>query len=307
MIVKLFILGRPGSGKSTGARYITRLAQHEGWVPTPYCDYNILYDMFQTELHNPLNTQQHFEPVDHNGFRVIDFSVLDPALKIIQKKATASLENCNPHTQRLFVIEFARDDYIQALHQFDPAFLQDAHFLFLDADVDLCIQRIHNRVAHPASIDDHFVSDDIITGYYQKDSTPDTIRKLAGEFALDEQKMRHVETYSSRDEFLHDYVRDYARHLLEQPSSRSRITRPLVGVFSSNTIYCPSNCPPPSANILLTALSTASSLAGVAAGKLSLPTKDEPPGKSPDIQPGEASSDREHEETRIKLLSAPYH
>jgi gluconate kinase len=298
MVVKLFILGRPGSGKSTVARYITKLAQHEGWVPTSYCDYNILYDLFQAELHNPSCTQQYFELVDHNGFRVIDFSVLDPALHIIQKRAIASLNDCNPYTQRLIVIEFARDDYIQALRQFDTAFLQDAHFLFLDADVDLCIQRIHNRVAHPASIDDHFVSDDIITGYYQKDSTPDMIRALADVFALDKQKITHVETYSSRDEFLHDYVRDYTRHLLERPSSRSRITRPLVGAFSSNIIYSPSNCPPPSANTLLAALSADSSLAGVSADEQSLPTKDEPPGKSPDTQPSEASPDREQKETK---------
>jgi gluconate kinase len=208
MAVKLFLLGRPGSGKSTVARYIAKLAQHEGWVPTYYCDYNVLYNMFQTELRKPFCTQQHFEPIDHNGFRVIDFSVLDPALHIIQKRAIASLNDCDPYTRRLIVIEFARDDYIQALRQFDPAFLQDAHFLFLSADVDLCIQRIHDRVAHPDSIDDHFVSDDIMTGYYQKDSTPDMIRALADVFALDKQKMSHVETYSSRDEFLHNYVRD---------------------------------------------------------------------------------------------------
>jgi Sec7-like guanine-nucleotide exchange factor len=293
MRVKLFILGRPGSGKSTVARYISKLAQHEGWVPTIYCDYNILYSLFQAELHKPFCPQQHFEPVDHNGFRVIDFSALDPALHIIQKKAIASLNDCSPYTQRLFVIEFARDDYIKALHQFDPAFLQDAHFLFLDADVDLCIQRIHNRVTHPASIDDHFVSDDIITGYYQKDSTPDTIRKLANRFALDEQKMRYVETYSSRDEFLHDYVRDYARHLLERTSSRSRITRPLFGAFSSGTIYCPSNCPPPSANPLLAALSTDSSPAGVSADQQSLPTKDESLRGYPDTQPVEVFFDKE--------------
>jgi len=307
MVVKLFILGRPGSGKSTVARYITKLAQHEGWVPTIYCDYNILYSLFQAELHKPFYPQQHFEPVDHNGFRVIDFSVLNPALHIIQKRAIASLNDCEPYTQRLIVIEFARDDYIQALRQFDPAFLQDAHFLFLDANVDLCIQRIHDRVAHPDSIDDHFVSDDVIAGYYQKDSTPDMIHALADAFVLDKQKMKHIETFSSRDEFLHDYVRDYARHLLERPSTRPRITRPLVGAFSSSTIYSPSNCPPPSANILLAALSTNSSLAGVSANEQSPPPGDEPPGKSPDTQLGEASSDREREETKIKLLSVPYH
>jgi gluconate kinase len=267
MIAKLFILGRPGTGKSTVARYITKLAQHESWIPTCYCDYNILYDMFQAELYNPSCIQQHFELVDHNGFRVKDFSILDPALKTIQKKATASLGDCNPCTQRLFIIEFARDDYIQALRQFDPAFLQDAHFLFLDADVDLCIQRIHDRVKHPASIDDHFVSNDIITGYYQKDNTLDMIHKLAVAFDLDKQKMRHVETYGSREEFLHDYVRDYARYLLEQPSSRSRITRPLVGAFSSSNriIYSPPNCPSPSTIEPLAALSGDLLLVGASA------------------------------------------
>src|SRR5207247_9239096 len=126
MIAKLFILGRPGCGKSTVARYITKLAQHEGWVPTFYSDYKILYRMFQAEMHKPFCPQQHFEPVDYNGFRVIDFSVLDPALHIIQKRAIASLNDCDPYTQRLLVIEFARNDYFQAFSQFDPVFLQDA-------------------------------------------------------------------------------------------------------------------------------------------------------------------------------------
>jgi hypothetical protein len=287
MVIKLFILGRPGSGKSTVARHIIKLAQRESWVATYYCDYNILYNMFQAELHNPSYIQQHFEPVDHSGFRVIDFSVLDPALHIIQKRAIASLNDCDPYNQRLLVIEFARNDYFQAFSQFDPVFLQDAHFLFLDANVDLCIQRIHNRVAHPDSIDDHFVLDDIITGYYQKDSTPDMICALANVFALDKQKMSHIETYSSRDEFLYNYVRDYARHVLKQPSSRSRITRPLVGAFSSSTIYFPSNCPPPAA------LSTDSLLASVSADKQSLPARDDFTGISPDYSSVEAPSDRE--------------
>ncbi len=294
MVAKLFILGRPGSGKSTVARYITKLAQHEGWASTFYYDYDILYRMFQAELHKFFCPQQHFEPIDHNGFRVIDFSVLDPALNIVQKRATAALKDCNPYTQRLIVIEFARDNYIQALRQFDPAFLQDAHFLFLDADVNICIQRIHDRVAHPDSIYDHFVSDDIITGYYQKDSTPDMIRALVDEFALDKQKMRHVEAYGSRDKFLHEHVRDYARHLLEQPSSQSRITRPLVSAFSSSTriIYCPPNCSSPSIIKPLAALSTDSSFAGVSADEQPLPIRDELTGISPDNLPVEACSDK---------------
>jgi|SRR5215467_4194132 len=299
MIVKLFILGRPGSGKSTVARYITKLAQHEGWVPTHYSDYNILHNMFQAELHNPSCTQQHFEPVDHDGFRVIDFSILDPALQTIQKRAAASvaatLRDCNLYAQRLIVIEFARDDYIDALRQFDPAYLHDAHFLFLDCDVDLSIQRIHDRVAHPESADDHFVSDDIITGYYQKDSTSNMIRALADQFILNEQKMRHVETYGSRDSFLQDYVRDYARHLLESSSSRPRIMRASAGAFSSNirTIYSPSNCLSPSIMNPLAALTTDSIFVGVSAYEQPLLTGDEPTEISTDEPPLEVASGTE--------------
>lgn len=258
MVTKLFILGRPGSGKSTIARYITKSAKQKGWDTTYYCDYGILWGMFQRELYGPRCLQQHFERVDHNGFRVIDFSVLDPALNSIQRRVNSALKDCNPNAKRLIVIEFARDNYIQAFRQFDPIFLQDAHFLFLDAKVDTCIPRIHYRAAHCESRhDDHFVSDDIIAGYYQKDSTPLMIRELAEVFDLNNQKMQKLQTDGLLDELLNDFVPDYTYHLLEQPSSAKRNTGPLVGAFplpplkKYYTTYCPSPSPDKQSAIVL--------------------------------------------------------
>jgi len=53
MTVKVFILGRPGSGKSTAARRIAKLVQHKGWSPVRISDYDILYNMFQREKNSP--------------------------------------------------------------------------------------------------------------------------------------------------------------------------------------------------------------------------------------------------------------
>ena len=46
---KVFILGLPGSGKSTAARYIECLAKSNGWVPVRFNDYDILYEMFRRQ------------------------------------------------------------------------------------------------------------------------------------------------------------------------------------------------------------------------------------------------------------------
>src|SRR6266566_6758631 len=80
MVVKVFVLGRPGSGKTTAVRHIIKLAQNRGWFAIRIKDYDILYGMFQADTEH-----KKFRPVAHGGFDVLDFSVLDTALEKLQK------------------------------------------------------------------------------------------------------------------------------------------------------------------------------------------------------------------------------
>ena len=163
MAVKLFVLGLPGSGKSTAARYIEMLARDYNWLPRRFNDYDILFEMYLADTEG-----KRFSKAEYNGFDVHEHFVFDEALKEIEKKV---LQRCRVEGDKdeLIIIEFARNDYSDALGLFSPAFLQDAFFLFLDTDIPTCRIRIKNRSEHPETSDDHYVSEYIFESYYQND------------------------------------------------------------------------------------------------------------------------------------------
>jgi hypothetical protein len=161
---KVFVLGLPGSGKSTAARYIEMLARDYKWFPRRFNDYDILFKMFRTDIDG-----NRFSSTKYGGFDVHELFAFDEAL-IEVEKVVLQREKM-PHDQNeLIIIEFARDDYCRALDLFSPAFLQNAFFLFLDTDIPTCIKRIKDRVAEPQTPDDHDVSDYIFESYYQNDN-----------------------------------------------------------------------------------------------------------------------------------------
>lgn len=242
MAVKLFILGRPGSGKSAVRRYITKMAQHEFWSPYSIGDYKILHSMCAADS---LHTQ--IRPADFGGFEVLNFSILDTALQIIERKVEKALEKQELDWPRIAIMEFARGDYIQAFSQFDPAFLKDAHFLILDSDVDICEKRIEERTKHREFVDDTFVPHNIMEGYYQADVTQETMCQLREAFGLDAKSVQLIRTDGPRDEFLHDCIREYARELISSATKPRRITGPLTSSVA-NVVYtgmCDIYCPPP--------------------------------------------------------------
>ena len=165
MVVNLFILGRPGSGKSSAAGIIATIARCRGWNTTHINDYDILKEMAQADI-----AHKNFRQTEHGGFDVQDFSVLDLALRELEKRA----QHLPLEQNTLIIIEFARDDYSKALKWFSPDFLQDAYFLFMHLDIDTCVQRIQKRITYiytdPPISDNHYVSEEIVRGYYQKDN-----------------------------------------------------------------------------------------------------------------------------------------
>lgn len=164
MTQKLFILGLPGSGKSTIARHIVDhfIRNNTGWSAIRLCDYNNLRNMFLED-----KAQKHFYPTDHNGFYVKTPFIYDKALKQLE----IEVKYCKCPVNTLIVIEFARSDYVSALANFDAEFLQDAFFLFLDVDIETGMKRVRDRIKHPLSEDDHFVSKYTFEFYRQKDTT----------------------------------------------------------------------------------------------------------------------------------------
>ena len=162
MSVKVFVLGRPGSGKSTAARHMIELASRRNYASLFIQDYDSLHRMF-------LNDRKHeqFRPTDCGGFDVIDYSVLDSALRQMEVEVKDSLA-CKQID--MVCIEFARSDYRAALNVFSSMFLQDAYIFFIDSDLENCIRRVQERVTDPPLPDHHFVSEYVMRNYYSNDN-----------------------------------------------------------------------------------------------------------------------------------------
>ena len=174
MGVKVFVLGRPGSGKSTVARHMIELASRRGYQGLLVQDYDILYKMF-------LNDSKHeqFRPTDRGGFDVLDYAVLDSALQQMEKEVedVLTLKRAD-----MVCIEFARNDYRAALNIFSPFFLRNAYFFFIDADLEFCIRRVQERVTDPPLPDHHFVSEHVMRTYYSNNNWEYMVQQCQQEY-----------------------------------------------------------------------------------------------------------------------------
>jgi hypothetical protein len=175
MLIKVFALGRPGSGKSIAAHRLAESAWNEDLLAIRLGDYEILQREAWQEEHSGAgaltNRQRRYRLTPHGGFDVLDFTVLDEALlklkqKIDDRDKLARLAN---NDLQLVILEFARNNYKHAFEVLGLDALKDAFFLYVNADVEECIKRINERTLHPTSSDDHHVSEHILRTYYKED------------------------------------------------------------------------------------------------------------------------------------------
>jgi thymidylate kinase len=196
MIAKLFVLGHPGSGKSTVSRYIVDYvsSQRNGWTANRFNDYDIMLEMFLSEEH-----KHRFHPTKkHLGFNVHDPLVYDEALKKLENIVQTPFSS-SPN--ELIVIEFDRNDYKKALQQFSPDFLSNTYIIFLDVDIGTCLRRISERVAHPAGIDDHYVSSNIFRNYRHTNPKQFISSNLKTDFGFNEDVILIMNNRGTEEEF----------------------------------------------------------------------------------------------------------
>jgi thymidylate kinase len=186
MAVKIFLLGRSGSGKTTAFQYCCMMARDRGWSVARLRDYEYLRWMFEQEINH-----KRFRETKNNGFDVIDYSLFDEASRWLENKVKQHLSAAK---DREFVfIELARDDYSLAMKRFSPEFLRDSYFLFVEASVEICVQRIQERIKNLEAADHHFVSDTILKTYFAKDNMP----YMSSFFKIDYSITKLVETIAN--------------------------------------------------------------------------------------------------------------
>jgi adenylate kinase family enzyme len=222
MPVKLFILGRPGAGKSYAARYIAGYLEKRDNSSIHINDYHFLYDQFREDASKQ---NKRFHRDEHDGFVIDDIKVLDEALEYIKRNA---IEHLEAELYDLLIIEFARSDYGTALQTFDPEFLRDTYFLFIESDVEICIKRLNKRIIGRKFSDDHHISEEVIRKFYTKDNRLYMLVGLLEDYQLDSRQVKIVDNMGSIEDF-ELTITDFINYLiaLEKEDSKLRETDPI--------------------------------------------------------------------------------
>ena len=190
--VKLFILGMPGSGKSTIARrIIQRVQEIPGWSTRHINDYAILSQLYRDQ-------RQRFLPAVYGGFTIKDATLYNEVLEKLQEQAEKMKRQALPGEKQLVLIEFARENYQSAFRAFDPAFLRDASFLFLDVGITTCRNRVSQRVhklKDEKNEHDCFVPRGVFTRYAANES----IRQYFSNIFRDEYQIGRLKIITNDD------------------------------------------------------------------------------------------------------------
>lgn len=171
---------------------------------------------------NPRKPKQFEATTDFDGFDVLDFTVLDTALINLEKKAR---ERSSDKKEEILIIEFARRDYYQAFKKFSSSFLKNSYFLFIDADVTTCLERVKERIIDSATEDDYFVSPFIITEYYGEQIMPSII-KTKKDDSIDKNRVKMINSRGSLSSFnkrVENFIQDIIKQEIEL--SQSQVAR----------------------------------------------------------------------------------
>lgn len=199
MPIKLFLLGRPGCGKSSATRHIIKHLQNKRRSIKRFKDFDILKEMSSEEQY-----KQDFKATLYDGFDVVNEYVFDEALKELETRLHRYISKAG--VNKIIIVEFARNDYVKAFQYFSSFVLNDAHVLLIDTDLDECIERVKRRMDDPKSDDDHYVSEEAIQKFYAEQVLPDS-NMLLGKFEKIDNNGTFPEFIAKIDNFVKDIIK----------------------------------------------------------------------------------------------------
>ncbi len=151
----IFLLGRPGCGKSIVYRTITEILKKDGKAVNfeRIDDFPILMELHDGDAAS--GRTDRFMPTDDGGFKVMDPGIWDEMLVGLNKKALDYKDK-----EGVLAIEFSRPDNVHSLGLFSDEILKNATALYIEASFETCVTRNEERTkrASEEGIDAHFVS-----------------------------------------------------------------------------------------------------------------------------------------------------
>ena len=157
----VFLIGRPGCGKSVAYRILEEELRARGYDGEfkRADDFPFLKHIFDTDVE-----YKRHRPAPVGGVKVTDDRVWDDLARALNEEAL-KLQAPN----RLLFIEFSRDNYVRAFKHFSPKILHNSIVVYVDAPFDLCWERNARRVRKEKGLDAHLVSREEMEKTYARD------------------------------------------------------------------------------------------------------------------------------------------
>jgi len=160
-VPNIFLIGRPGCGKSAVFRIIEQELRAKGFRGelVRIDDFPLLQHIFDTDVEH-----KRHRPAPGSGVKVTDDTVWDDLIKGLNKQA---LEMQSP--DRLLFIEFSRGNYVRAFKNFSPGVLKNSLIVYIDCPFDVCWERNVHRARNEHGLDAHLVSREEMEKTYARD------------------------------------------------------------------------------------------------------------------------------------------
>ncbi len=162
MYTTIFLLGRPGCGKSLIYQILSEKFRELGMASS--CERIDDFPILKELLDQDTSFKRHVRK--EGGFEVTDFSIVDEVLDKINEKIQKLKRKGN-----ILFIEFARDHYQRALAHFSPEVMKESLLLYVYCPFEECLKRNIRRYRNrkPGDDDSHIVPEDLMRSYYRND------------------------------------------------------------------------------------------------------------------------------------------
>ena len=152
-----------------------------------------------------------FRSNEREGFDVLDLSAFDIALDQLMTYINL-LEQSTKKEYDIMFVEFARRTYKESFDKINQSLLSGYYILFVEAELDTCIKRIDQRTTKLRGPDHHFISNEIMIGYYGLDNLHCMNAHFAEQISLPYTHLKAIGNNSSLSE-LKNETENYARNI----------------------------------------------------------------------------------------------
>ncbi len=203
----VFMMGRPGCGKSAVYRELEKKLISEGLAQSfeRVDDFPKLWNKFMqdNELEKQGKSRKYSRATDDGGYKVTNDALWNDILVDLN----ADIEKIPSKPGHIIFIEFSRSNYVEAFGNFSSQITDKSLVIYIDVNFEICWQR--NVKRHEDALankqDDHLVSREEMEKTYLNDDMAALVKSKYNVFVINNEQ--------TGDVFLKEQVQKVIEHL----------------------------------------------------------------------------------------------